>query len=202
VIIFAGRYIPLLALHFEKGLLMARLPTLEQSQMSDRQKQVYDVIATGKRGNVRGPLAIWLHRVDLADKAQALGQYCRYDSSLAPRLSELAILTTARIWDATFEWQAHLSPALAAGLNPSVIDSLSADEHPIFAAEDEALVYEFTRELNINRGVSDELYERVFSILGKAGVVDLVGILGYYALISMTIKTFDIDPIPVDEGEH
>ena len=181
---------------------MARLPALEQGQMNDRQKQVYDVIASGPRGSVRGPLAVWLHRADFADKAQALGQYCRYDSSLAPRLSELAILTTARIWDATFEWQAHLSPALAAGLNPTVIDSLSADEHPIFAAEDEALVYEFTRELNINRGVSDELYQRVISTLGKTGVLDLVGILGYYALISMTIKTFDIDPIPADEGEH
>ena len=108
--------------------------------MDDRQKQVYDVIAAGPRGNVRGPLAIWLHRVDLADKAQALGHYCRFNSSLAPRLSELAILTTARIWDATFEWQAHLSPALDAGLDPTVIDALAADKHPAFAAEDEALV--------------------------------------------------------------
>ena len=179
---------------------MARLPALEQGQMNDRQKQVYDVIASGPRGSVRGPLTVWLHRADFADKAQALGQYCRYDSSLAPRLSELAILTTARIWDATFEWQAHLSPALAAGLNPTVIESLSADDRPIFAAEDEALVYEFTRELNIKRGVSDELYERAISILGKAGTIDLVGILGYYALISMTIKAFDVDPLPIEKG--
>ena len=71
----------------------------------------------------------------------------------------------------------------------------------MFAAEDEELVYEFTRELNIKRGVSDELYERAILILGKAGTVDLVGILGYYALISMTIKAFDVDPIPVDKGE-
>ena len=161
-------------------------------------KQVYDVIATGPRGDVRGPLAIWLYRADFADKAQALGQYCRYESSLAPRLSELAILTTARIWDAKFEWQAHLSPALVAGLNPTVITELSADKHPIFAAEDEALVYEFTRELNIKRFISDELYERAILILGKSGVVDLVGILGYYVLISMTIKAFDVDPITFD----
>ncbi len=181
---------------------MARLPTLEKSQMSNRQKQVYDVIATGPRGDVRGPLAIWLHRADLADKAQALGQYCRYDSSLAPRLSELAILTTARIWDATFEWQAHLSSALVAGLDPTVIDSLLADKHPTFTAKDEGLVYEFTRELNIKRCVSDELYERAILILGKAGTVDLVGILGYYALISMTIKVFDVDPIPSEKDEH
>ena len=181
---------------------MARLPALAQSQMDERQREVHDVIATGPRGNVRGPLAIWLHRADFANKAQALGQYCRYDSSLAPRLSELAILTTARIWDATFEWQAHLSPALAAGLDPNIIGSLLADEHPIFAAEDEALVYEFTRELNINRIVSDGLYERAILILGKAGTVDLVGILGYYALISMTIKAFDVDPLTIEKSGH
>jgi 4-carboxymuconolactone decarboxylase len=168
--------------------------------MDDRQKQVYGTIVSGLRGSVRGPLAIWLHRPELADKAQALGQYCRYHSSLAPRLSELAILTTARIWDAMFEWQAHLRPALAAGLDPTIIDSLSADKVPVFSAEDEELVYEFTRELNIKRGVSDALYARSISILGKAGTVDLVGILGYYALISMTIKAFDVDAMSVDKG--
>ena len=181
-------------------MIMTRLPALEQSQMDDRQKQVYEAIASGPRGNVRGPLAIWLYRADLADKAQALGQYCRYDSSLVPRLSELAILTTARIWGAMFEWQAHLQPALAAGLDPNIIDSLSVDKPPIFAAEDEALVYEFTRELNIKRDVSDTLYARSISILGNAGTVDLVGILGYYSLISMTIKVFNVNPMPGDIG--
>ena len=95
-----------------------------------------------------------------------------------------------------------MSPALVAGLDPTVIDSLSADKHPIFAAEDEALVYDFTRELNIKRGVSDELYERAILILGKAGTIDLVGILGYYAFISMTIKAFDVDPLSIEKGEH
>ena len=166
--------------------------------MDDRQKEVYGAIMTGLRGNVRGPLAKWLHRVDFADKAQALGQYCLYDSSLAPKLSELAILMIARIRDAKYEWQAHLSPALVAGLNPTVIEALSADKHPIFAAEDEALVYEFTRALNIKRCVSDKRYERAILILSKSGAVDLVGVLGYYALISMTVKAFYVDPIIFD----
>ena len=117
-----------------------------------------------------------------------------------PRLSELAILTTARIWDADFEWQAHVPPALAAGLDPAIIDALAADIPPIFAAEDEALVYEFSRELNIKRGVSDALYARSVFILGAGGTVDLVGILGYYALVSMTIKAFDVGAMPVGNG--
>jgi 4-carboxymuconolactone decarboxylase len=174
---------------------MARLPALDQTQMNKRQIEVYRDIASGPRGNVRGPLAIWLHRPDLADKAQQLGQYCRYDSSLSPRLSELAILTTARIWDAAFEWQAHVPHARAAGVDDAVIDALANDRAPEFAAEDEALVYEFTHELNLERGVSDALYARAIAVLGKDGTVDLVGVLGYYSLISMTIKAFDVDPI-------
>ncbi|MBL6595950.1 MAG: carboxymuconolactone decarboxylase family protein [Candidatus Puniceispirillum sp.] len=174
---------------------MARLPALDHAQMTAKQKEIYQEIASGPRGNVRGPLAVWLHRPDLADKAQQLGRYCRYDSSLSPRLSELAILTTARIWDAAFEWQAHVPHARAAGVDEEIIDALANDQAPEFAAEDEALVYEFTRELNLARGVSDALYARTIAVLGKDRTVDLVGVLGYYSLISMTIKAFDVDLI-------
>ena len=178
---------------------MARLPALDQSQMDEHQTEVYQAIASGRRGNVGGPLAIWLYRANFADKAQALGQYCRYDSSLPPRLSELAILTTARIWDASFEWQAHWPPALAAGLEPAIIDALAADKPPVFTSDDEALVYEFARELNMTRSVSDALFARSVKILGEGGTVDLVGVLGYYSLISMTIKAFNINPVYTDK---
>ena len=174
---------------------MTRLKPLDTGLMTDRQKQVYDAIVSGPRGQVRGPLAVWLHRPELASKAQELGQYCRYDSALPPRLSELAILTTARIWDAAFEWQAHVPHALAAGIDQAVVDALAADHDPDFSNDDEQLVYEFSRELNLTRGVSDALYARAIAILGEEGTVDLVGVLGYYALISMTIKAFDVDPI-------
>ena len=174
---------------------MARLPALSPNEMTDAQKTVHDAIASGPRGKVRGPLAIWLHRPDLADKAQQLGQYCRYDSSLPPRLSELAILTTARIWDAAFEWQAHVPHALKGGISQTIIDALVADQAPVFTVEDEALVYRFSRELNLERGVSDALYAEAIEILGTEATVDLVGVLGYYALISMTIKAFEVDPI-------
>ena len=178
---------------------MTRLPALDQSQMDQRQKEVYQAIASGPRGNVRGPLSIWLYRANFADKAQALGQYCRYDSSLPPRLSELAILTTARIWDASFEWDAHLPAALAAGLEPAIVDALAADKLPVFKADDEALVYKFALELNTTRRVSDELFARSVKILGEGGTVDLVGVLGYYALISMTIKAFNVNPLDKDK---
>src|SRR3546814_13885424 len=86
---------------------MAKLLPPEPANMSEHQRRVYDAIMSGPRGRVRGPLAVWLHRPGLAEPAQALGQYCRYDSSLDPALSELAILTMAALWRAEFEWCAH-----------------------------------------------------------------------------------------------
>ena len=103
-------------------------------------------------------------------------------------------LTTARIWDAAFEWEIHRPHALAAGVPEDVVNALAEDRTPEFKVEDEELVYLFTRELNLKRSVSDLLFERTVSCLGRDGTVDLVGVLGYYGLISMTIKAFDIPP--------
>jgi len=173
---------------------MTRLTVPAPDEMSAEQRAVHDRIASGPRGGVRGPLALWLHRPELADKAQALGRYCRYETCLPPRLSELAILTTARIWDAAYEWQAHLAPAREAGLSEEVIIALGKDATPAFHSPDEELVYSFTRELNLTRAVSDDLYARTVAGLGPDATVDLVGVLGYYSLISMTIKAFDVLP--------
>jgi len=175
---------------------MARIPELDVETLSAEQTKVHRAISAGPRGEVRGPLAVWLHRPMLADKAQQLGQYCRYDSSLPPRLSELAILVTARIWQSEFEWQSHETPAREAGLSGAVIAALSKDEEPAFTQQDESVVYRFSRELNLNRKVSDSLYGEAEQLLGRDTLIDLVGVLGYYSLISMTINAFEVDPVP------
>lgn len=174
---------------------MARIPDLDPSNLSAEQERVYNAIASGPRGVVHGPLAVWLNRPQLADKAQQLGQYCRYDSSLPPRLSELAILVTARIWDAAFEWQSHEPPARKAGLPDAVITALANDEEPPFTADDESVVYRFSRTLNLQRRVPDELYREAENTLGREALIDLVGVLGYYSLISMTINAFEVDAL-------
>lgn len=174
---------------------MARLPDLEISKLNSAQERVYNAIASGPRGEVRGPLAVWVNRPQLAEHAQSLGRYCRYDSSLIPRLSELAILVTARIWDATFEWQAHEPHARKAGLSDAVITALANDEEPPFTKPDESVVYRFSRELNVNRKVTDQLYHEAEHVLGRETLIDLVGVLGYYSLISMTINAFEVDPL-------
>ncbi|SDI63271.1 carboxymuconolactone decarboxylase family protein [Pseudomonas abietaniphila] len=173
---------------------MNRLLPIDPQQMSDAQRLVYDRIANGPRKGVRGPLAIWLHRPQLAECSQALGRYCRYDSSLEPRLSELAILLMGRHWLAEYEWAAHKPFALEAGLAPEIIDAIRDGVEPAFKKADELLVYRFIRELHAQRGISDALYSEFTNLLGNDAVVDLVGIAGYYTLISMTIKVFEVPP--------
>jgi 4-carboxymuconolactone decarboxylase len=173
---------------------MSRLPAVNPDLLDPAQRVVYDAIANGPRKGVRGPLAVWLHRPQLADRAQALGQYCRYDSSLPPRLSELAILLLGRHWLAEYEWAAHKPFALEAGLSIDVIDAIRDGRAPDFVNADEAAVYAFITQLHATRGVDDAVYAQAIDILGQDSVVDLVGVAGYYTLISMTIKVFNVPP--------
>lgn len=173
---------------------MTRIASLDPDTLSDRQKEVYEAIASGPRGRVRGPLAVWLNRPELADCAQSLGRYCRYDSLLEPRLSELAILATARVWKSEFEWAAHKPIALKAGIASEIVEAIRTNGNPVFDSQDEAVVYEFATVLHTERKVSDALYARAVEVLGQDAVVDLTGLLGYYTLISMTINVFEVPP--------
>ena len=173
---------------------MTRLSLPAYEHLSADQKRVYDDITAGPRGSVRGPLAVWLNRPNLADAAQTLGQYCRYDCSLPKKLRELAILTTARIWDAEFEWTAHVDHAREAGLSEDIIYALRNDLDVPLKTDAETVVYLVTRTLNTTRALPDDLYQKAYAILERDQLVDLIGLLGYYSLISMTIKAFEVDP--------
>lgn len=172
---------------------MARLTPLTPETMDGEQRRVHDDIVGGPRGGVRGPFQAWLRSPTLADRAQKLGEYCRYNSALEPRLSELAILYTARQWAAQFEWYAHEPMARKAGLGQEVIDAIRARRRPDFANADEAAVYDVCSELYATKRVSPATYERAVAALGERGVVDLIGVSGYYALVSMTLNTFEVD---------
>ncbi|OLL33267.1 4-carboxymuconolactone decarboxylase [Burkholderia sp. SRS-W-2-2016] len=183
---------------------MKRIADLDPAQMTDAQRSVYDAIANGPRKGVRGPLAVWLHRPELAQHAQALGRYCRYDTTLPPRLSELAILTLARVWGSEYEWFAHKPIALEAGVSAEIVEAIRTHAQPHFTQADEALVHAFLTELHRDRKVSDARYAEAVELLGEAGVVDLVGLAGYYTLISMTINVFQVAQpagVPNELGE-
>lgn len=172
-----------------------RLPDLDEATLSPEQRRIFDEIRSGPRGVVEGPLRVWLQSPGLADKAQALGAFCRYGTSLPPRLSELAILVTGAHWQAGFEWAVHAPIALKAGVSQAIVETIRSGGTPQFETEDEAAVYAFSTELTRDRKVSDATYDEAVRLLGRTACVDLVGILGYYTLISMTINAFNV-PLP------
>ena len=169
-----------------------RLDALDPADLTHEQREVYDRITAGPRGAVAGPLRVWLHNPQLADRAQALGQYARYDTCLAPVLSELAILVTARIWSSGFEWAHHAPIALAAGLPAAVVAAIAVAEVPSFADEMQKATFCFAVELHRDRQVSAATHEVANELLGQQAVLDLVAICGYYTLISMTINVYEI----------
>ena len=172
-----------------------RIKNLPVEDMTPEQRSIRDDIVAGPRGQLQGPLKVWLTSPNLADKAQKLGQFCRYETSLPPHLSELAILVTGRFWAAEYEWYAHKKIGLDAGLDPKVVESIRQRRIPDFSSEAEKIVYEFATQLHNDHRVGDATYFAAVKEFGETGTVDLVGILGYYTLISMTLNTFQV-PLP------
>ena len=174
-----------------------RIPDWKPEDLTPAQRKVHDAIVAGPRGRVVGPLRVWLMSPELAERAQELGAFCRYGTSLPPRLSELAILVTGAFWQAGFEWHAHAPIALKAGIPAEAIEAIRRGKAAKFAREDEQAVYEFSRELWNKRRVSDATYQLLAGLLGANAIIELVAILGYYGLISMTINAFEV---PLPEG--
>ena len=176
-----------------------RLPVLDMASLTGEQQALVDAISSGPRGRFSnsGPFAVYLHAPGFGHLAQQLGGYVRLGTSMPPRLSELAILCTARFWQAQYEWVAHAAIAAKQGVKPATIRDLQAGRTPTSAPRDEMAIYAFVRELYATRRVSDATYKRVHKLLGDAGMVELVGILGYYAMVSMILNVFRM---PVPEG--
>ena len=174
-----------------------RLPVLDMASLTREQQALVDAISSGPRGRFSnsGPFAVYLHAPGFGHLAQQLGGYVRLGTSVPPRLSELAILCTARFWQAQYEWVAHAAIAAKQGVKPATIRDLQAGRTPTSAPRDEMAIYAFVRELYATRRVSDATYKRVHKLLGDAGMVELVGILGYYAMVSMILNVFRM-PVP------
>lgn len=174
-----------------------RYPALDEASLSPEQRKVHDEIVAGPRGKVVGPLRVWLHSPELAENAQALGRFARFGTQLPPVLSELAILVTARIWSSGFEWSHHAPIAATVGLPAEVIEAIGEARRPAFADPVQRAVFDASVEVHRDRRMSDASYAAALAALGLQGLIDLVGICGYYTLISMTINVFDV---PDDAG--
>jgi 4-carboxymuconolactone decarboxylase len=174
-----------------------RFRPLAESEMSEAQRKVHGEIAAGPRGGVRGPFNALLRSPELADRAQKLGEWVRFRSSIPEPLKELAILVTARYWNAQYEWHAHHAHAIKAGLDPRLAAELAQGKRPSGMSEQEAAVHDFCKELHEKKSVSDANYARVVKYFGETGAVDLIGVIGYYTLVSMILN---VDRVPIPGG--
>ena len=157
------------------------------------QAAVIAEVVSGKRGKVPGPMIGWLPNPELARRAQRLGELLRYDTSLEPVLSELAILICARHWTSHYEWTAHKPIALKAGLDPRTIADIAARrKQPFLRGAREEAVHAIASTLLAQTKISDALYVHGVATLGERGIVDLVGILGYYSLVALTLNAFEL----------
>ena len=177
------------------GAAAPRFKKLSESDMDEAQLKVYRDLASGPRAGVRGPFNALLRSPILADRAQKLGEYLRFESVLPARLNEFAILITARHWNAQYEWYAHHIHAMKGGLKPEIAADLAQGKRPANMQDDEAIVYDFCHELHTNKIVSDATYAKTLKQFGERGVVDLIGVSGYYSLVSMVLNV-DRQPLP------
>lgn len=178
-----------------------RMPPLAADAMSEEQKIAAAELAAGPRGGVRGPFIPLLRSPELMSCLQKVGEALRYRSSLAPKLNEFVMLIVAREWTQQFEWQVHQPLALAAGLEPEIVAAVGGGGRPRGMAEDEETVWDFCAELLRTRGVFDATYARAVTLLGERGLVDLVGLMGYFTTVSMVMNVARTPP-PNAEAER
>ena len=190
---------------------MSRISYITPENFTEAQQHLFKSITGGKRGEGRapedllnaeggmsGPFNAWLRSPVLGEAAQRVGEAVRFESALPPQLRELAILVVAAKWKAQYEWWAHERIARREGLDEGVIESVKAETLPDFSNSTESVVYNFARELLDEHRVSDHLYDKAVELLGEARVAELVILLGYYTLVSMTLNVFEV-PVPVGE---
>jgi 4-carboxymuconolactone decarboxylase len=177
---------------------LRRFSVLTEQEMSEAQREAYRGIVSGPRGGARGPFNALLRSPELMDKVQRVGEYVRFKSVIPPRLNELAILVNARVWGSKFEFYAHRILGLKAGLAESIADAVARNERPKGMQPDEELVYELCTTLHRDRFVSDALFQRAVAAFGEQGVIDLIGVTGYYTMVSMVLNVADV-PLPPGE---
>ncbi|EIY5105542.1 TPA: carboxymuconolactone decarboxylase family protein [Klebsiella quasipneumoniae subsp. similipneumoniae] len=165
-----------------------RLPPLAEQEWDVQQRQLAEEIINGPRGALLPPFEPLLRSPELMAHAQRMGEYLRYRSALGQRLSELAILLTARHWSQPVEWAIHAPIAREKGIAAAAVQAIKERRRPVDLRPDEQTVYDFCQQLHQQQKVSDETWQQAIELWGEKGVVDLIGINGYYSFLSMVMN--------------
>ena len=167
--------------------------------MTESQKAAATELASGPRGQVRGPFNVLLRSPELMSPVQKVGEYLRFKCTLDRRIAEMATLIAARHWTQVYEWSAHHPLALKAGLKPEIAQAIADGRRPSSMAVDEEIVYDLLTECLQNKSVSDVTYDRAVKQFGEQNLVDLLAIAGYYALLAMLLN---VSRTPLPEGQE
>ena len=173
-----------------------RLPPTAPASWTDAQRRCAEEIIAGPRASLISPFVPLLRSPELCTHAQRMGEYLRYRSAIGLRLSELAILVTARHWNQQVEWSIHAPIALRAGVAASIVDAIAAGRKPVFERDDERVVYDCSLQSLQERRVDDATWHSATVQLGEQGVVDLLGIVGYYSMLSIVMNGAQTPPPP------
>jgi len=179
------------------GLVGDRFKPLTWEQMTPEQKTMTTNLLNGPRQGLGGPFNVLLRSPEMGDLAQKLGEYARFRPAVPAKLRELAIIITARHWTAQYEWYAHRRAAAQAGLSAEAIEAIATRKRPAKMQPDEEAVYNFATELLETKQVRDETFKGVVDKFGEKGVVDIIGVMGYYQMVSMLLN---VDRYPLPTG--
>ncbi len=174
-----------------------RMPPIPAAKMTEAQKKAVEEFRTARNAELTGPFHPLLRSPEVMTRARAMGDHLRYKSTLPPRLSEFVILITSRNWSQGYEWAVHYPVAMTAGVSPEVAKAIAEGRRPERMIEDEEILYAFCMELHQHQSVSDATYARVVARFGEQGVVDTVGIVGYYTMLAMTLNVART-PVPAN----
>jgi 4-carboxymuconolactone decarboxylase len=166
-----------------------RMPPIPADKLTDAQKKAIEEFKAARSVDISGPFVAMLRSPEVMNRARAMGDYLRFRSSLPPRLSEFVILLTARRWTQQYEWNAHAPLAVKGGLNADIVKAIAEGRRPETLAEDEEIVYTLFDEIQRNQSVSDGTYARAVGKIGEQGVIDVMGITGYYTMLAMVMNT-------------
>ncbi|HWX54782.1 MAG TPA: carboxymuconolactone decarboxylase family protein [Verrucomicrobiae bacterium] len=165
-----------------------RLLPIPADKMTVEQKKAAEDFLAARNTPIFGPFIPLLRSPEVMLRARAMGDYLRYKSVLPPKLNEFAILIAARQWTQQYEWDVHHPIAIKAGLGAEITHALSEGRRPGNMPEDEEIIYEFCIELHRNQSVCDATYARAVSRFGEQGVIDLIGVTGYYTFLAMVLN--------------
>jgi 4-carboxymuconolactone decarboxylase len=179
------------------GLVGDRFKPLTWDEMTPEQKTMTTNLLNGPRRGLGGPFNVLLRSPEMGDLAQKLGEYSRFRPAVSAKVRELAIIVTARHWTAQYEWNAHRNAAAQAGVKEDIIKAIAERKRPTGMEPDEEAAYNFANELLETKHVSDATFKAAVDRFGEKGVVDIIGVMGYYQMVSMLLN---VDRYPLPNG--